>query len=330
MKKLFHHVTDVLCDNGVYHPIRFTQAQSEALQKIRQAFGDAARCATGVSLCFYTDAPEISFSYRMSCCNGRVNGFDVYENDTLRASLPVDSGETEGVFRYEKQSAGETKMEIFLPSNMEMFLWDLQLGNCRAAEPTGKVTLFYGDSLTQSLYIENPSFSFVSLLSNMESFDYVNRGIGSLYYEDAWLDEKDLVKPDEVFIMYGPNDLVKHDAAGNVVYRDSEAVYCTEEDIPGLIQKADSFLTKTKKIYPEAKLHVITCVYIAAEMDRSRSETQAAYNRALTALCAERGLHCIDGDLLVPHIPDCRVADKIHFNELGNTMVAMALSKFLR
>ena len=161
----------------------------------------------------------------------------------------------------------------------------------------------------------------------MKGFQHINRGIGSLFFADSWLDEEDPVKPSQIVVMYGANDLVKHNTAGQVVYQDDKAVFCTEADIPELMQNAERFLKKPQKIYPEAKLHVLTRVYSAVEMARSRAETQVAYNRALTALCEQLGLHCIDGDRLIPHIPDCRVEDREHFNELGNALLALALAK---
>ena len=62
-------------------------------------------------------------------------------------------------------------------------------------------------------------------------------------------------------------------------------------------------------------------------MDPSRYNTQEEYNAALTDLCGMLQVDCIDGDTLIPHIPECRVADKEHFNGFGGCMVAMALAK---
>ena len=94
MKAIFHHTYDVEAANGTYHPLRFTQKQLEGYASLRSFWATYARCATAVSLKFYTDAPELSFTYHTELWGPKEGGFDVYENDVMHANilLPEENG----------------------------------------------------------------------------------------------------------------------------------------------------------------------------------------------------------------------------------------------
>lgn len=51
----------------------------------------------------------------------------------------------------------------------------------------------------------------------MTGTDYINRGIGSLFYDASYLDDSEGLKPWKVFVEFRGNDLVKHDENNDVV-----------------------------------------------------------------------------------------------------------------
>jgi len=330
MKNLFWHAYDVKYENGRYRPTRFTDKQIVSLGTINPMYGNIGRCSAGISLKFYTDAKEISFSYQYTILYTRMGGFDIYENGVMIANeeLPAESGE--GKFTYQKEADGETLIEIFLPNNAEMELWDLSLGNYRAAEKTAdKLVCYYGDSITQSAYTKTPSLCFATLASDIAGTDYINRGVGSLYYDVRALDEEDTLKPDIIFVELGANDMVKR-VDGKVIITDSKVQYNTKEDIPVLIGNAKTYLEKMKEIYKDSKIYVVSMLWHCADKPADRQETRYAYVAELEKLADSLGLTFIDGETMSAHYEGCHYeGDHIHLNALGGASAALSFAKYI-
>jgi len=330
MKTLFHHAYDIICENGAYRPTRFTDRQLDALEALNPSFRNLGRCSAGVSLAMVTDAEVISFTYTYTPLYTRVGGFDVYENGILYKTIPLPTEACTDTFTYRKESAGETSIEIFLPHNAEMILSDFSLGNWRPIAPAdGKMILWLGDSITQCAYISTPSLNYAGLTSRAIGADYLNRGVGSLFYDATELDEADTVKPDIIVVELGANDLVKHDG-GKVVTADGIVQFSTGEDVPMLIGNARAYLEKLKKIFPQATIYVQSILYAAAEKSEERLNTQWEYVAALKALTDALGLSYIDAWALTPHIRDAHAGDGIHLSALGNVCAAQKLTEILK
>ncbi len=332
IQKLFHHVLDVVQEDGRYRPRRFTQRQTEALAALDPWFGQTSHTASGVSLKCYTAAEAVSFAYSLTYATQRVSGFDVYENGLLVHHEPLPLADMAAAqFVYHKETAGEILLEIVLPSAAQVQLWDLDFGAWRPYDPAGKpLVLWYGDSLTQSTSVANPSLTFASLSSRLAEVEYVNRGIGSLYYEPSVLDEKDPLCPAVILVELGCNDLVKHDADKRVVYVDGQAQYCGEEDVPALMNTARAYLEKLRRIYPGAKIFVLSPLWTCEDLDESCLRANAAYRLAIEKLTLELGLGFIDGSTLMPHLPQCCVEDKVHLSLVGSLATAQSLVPYLR
>jgi hypothetical protein len=329
MKNLFHNVYDVAEQDGRYRPVRFTDRQLASLYEINPMFKQFGRCAAGVSLVFDTDAEEISFSYQYTILYTRIGGFDVYENGQLFCNRPLPAESCEGVFRYRKESEGTTRIEIYLPSNAEMTVWDFNFGAYTpVAEPQGKLILYYGDSMTQSAYTGTPSLSFATLAARRTSSRFINRGVGSLFYDERALDENDTVQPDIVFSQFAGNDLIKH-KNGEVVFVDGKVQYNDMDALPELMDNAKAYLKKLQRIYPDAKIYVISRIWRALELSPQRIEVEKAYIAETKKLAHELGLNYIEGDTLGAHIRECHAQDEIHFTALGGAMVADSLVKYI-
>ncbi len=328
IQKLFHHALDVVCENGRYRPRRFTEKQTEALAALNPWFGQTSRTASGVSLQCYTAAETVSFAYALAYTTQRVSGFDVYENGLLVHHEPLPLEDTAAAqFVYRKETVEEVLLEIVLPSAAEVQLWDLDFGAWRPYDPAGKpLVLWYGDSLTQSTSVANPSLTFAALSSRLADVDYVNRGIGSLYYDRSVLDEADPLQPDIVMVEFGSNDLVKHGADKQVVYVDGD----TAADVPALMDNARAYLQKLRLIYPDARIFVVSLLWTAEELPDAAIQANAAYDLALERLAEELSLGFIPGLTLMPHLPLCCVEDRVHLSLAGSLATAQSLVKYLR
>ena len=326
MKELFHNACDVICRDGRWTPSRFTPAQLAALDRLHEMYGRLGRCTTGITLKFRTSAEEISFAYELGGFYTSTGGFDVYENDVLCANFPLPSKPYADVFTYRKQSAGETLLEIALPYHAQCTLWDFDLGDYKHVEPaSGPFLLFYGDSITQSAYTTTPSVSFPRLLSRLCGGRYLNRGVGSLYFDESTLDPADPCRPDIVFVEFGANDMVKRDASNNVVFTDGKAEFYTAEKLPWLLSRADAYLAKAAAVYPSARICCMTVLWTTNEAPQWRLDMQEAFRAGVEEICRARHMTCIDGRTLTPHLAQCYADDGTHLNALGGALAAQNL-----
>lgn len=332
MQKLFQHVLDVYVENGIYCPRRFTEKQTAALTALNPQFGVNARCSTGVSLKCYTAADAVSFSYSLSYSNNHVGGFDVYENGVLFHNELLSGEDTaEARFIYRKETAGEILLEIVLPGGAEAKLWDIDFGAWRAYDVSREpLVLWYGDSITQATGVTTPSLTFAALASRMAEANYINRGIGSLFYDASVLDEDDPVSPDIIMVEFGSNDLVKRGSDKKIVYIDGEAQYCTENDVPELMEYAREYLEKLKSIYPKAKICVMSMLWEYQTEGDSPLRAAAAYHLALEKLVKELSLTFIHGLTVMPHLKQCCLSDRIHLSVIGCMAAAQSLVRYLK
>ncbi len=331
-EKLFHHALDVVCEDGTYRPRRFTQKQTDALAVLAPLFGQTSRAAAGISLKCYTSAETVSFSYSLTYAPQRVSGLDVYENGVLfHNELLPEEDTAEARFTYRKQTAGEILLEIVLPGAAEMRFRNLDFGAWRPYDASGKpLVLWYGDSITQSTAVTTPSLTFPALSSRLAEAEYVNRGIGSLYFDASVLDENDPLRPDIIMVELGSNDIVMHDAEKKVVRVDGKVQYCTEEDLPGLMDCAREYLCELRRIYPDARIVVMSMLWDCVEGNERYRQADAIYRVALEKLVRELSLDYIDGLTLMPHLEQCCLEDRTHLSLIGSLATAQSLVKYLK
>jgi len=231
---------------------------------------------------------------------------------------------------YRKTSQGETLIEIFLPANAETVLWDIQLGNWRSVPHPERLVLHYGSSSTQCAYMPTPSLAYLTIAAAKTGTDYVNRGIGSLFFDERTICGDDTCKPDTIFVRYGGNDLVQHDAHDRIVITDGIVQYCTVADVPILVEKAQAYLAKLRRIYPAARIILMSTPWSADTPSEERLAARRAYFAALRNVAGQMEITYVDGDPLNPHIPACYHTDGIHLNALGNALFALEFEKLIR
>jgi len=331
MHALFHHNMDVVVENGRYRPRRFTEKQTEALGVLNEWFGRNSRSATGIALKCYTDADTVSFSYKSTFQCTATGGFDIYENGILVKNESIGSENNEnGFFSYSKETAGEILLEIVCPSSVELELWNIDFGNWRPYDASGdKLVLWLGDSITQATAVTTPSLNFPAYASRLANMNYVNRGIGSLFYDETTLDENDPLDPDIIMVEFGANDLVMHGPDKQLVFVDGEVQFWSKDDVPMLMGTARAYLEKLKKIFPKAKIYVMSMLWACQDWSELRIEANKAYHPALEALVKELGLRFIPGLDLMPHLEMCCIADRIHLSTVGCMAAAQSLAKYL-
>ncbi|NLD87292.1 MAG: SGNH/GDSL hydrolase family protein [Clostridiales bacterium] len=329
MRDIFFYCCGVAENEGRFTPKRFTDKQFDALGELSEMYERFGRCSAGVVMKFITASEVISFKYRVSGFYTSVGSFDVYENGVLYENITFEPVEAERTFSYDRQTKGKALIEIYLPSNACTEIWDFEAGEYIAAEPEEIKIMFYGDSITQCAYMHSSSLTFASLTGRIKSMGYINRGVGSLYYDASTLDEKDTVKPEYIFVEFGANDVVMRKNK-QVVYEDGKVCYYGDDDLPRLRGKINAYLSKLRSIYPEAKVLVMSMLWNKAGGPNLSRAFYERYREEIRLSALSNDCDYVDGRNIIPHLDDCLVpTDRVHLTRLGAAMAAISLSRYI-
>ena len=271
----------------------------------------------GIWLECVTDAPEVSFTYRLYREKGIYvigSGFDIWENDQFGAVYRIDPQNTDTVtVSYPRRCSEPSRIRIHFTGGSVVLMDKFYLGNAVPAEKKKKQILFYGDSITQSAYIPTPSLSWSNLLAGWLGAEHINRGIGSMIFEAPALPSAPDCSPDLLLIEYGCNDIAKTP--------DNETARVLAEE----------WLAGICRLYPAVPKCCILPDFVPQEGVQEDYWTRLPhYCAALAELCAARGIIAISGRSLIPAIPVLFYGDHIHFNEAGSALFAGNLLNTLR
>lgn len=173
--------------------------------------------------------------------------------------------------------------------------------SCERHRFDGKM-LFLGDSITQGWNTKYDSMSYAYLVSEYFNADSIIQGIGGAVFAPATVLPMDFA-PDTVVIAYGTNDWGYH------------------SEMAAYQKAAHDFMAAVKSLYGTAEIYVISPIW---RSDRNRTTKIGTFDECcdtVKELCAEFGMHLIDGAGLVPPIMDY-MADAVHPNDLGFAVYA--------
>lgn len=332
MEKLFHHVCGLEKTAEGIVPMRFTPRQLGALAAQRDFFGTAGRCAAGVTLEMTTEAPVLRFVYTADCVYQTGSGFDVEENGCVTGSVVPAAGEAPfaGEFVWERRTAGRARIRVFLPHGMRLVLRDVDFGAWEPVPVTGDRFLFLGDSLTQTAYAPHPSAAFSALLADSLGADWLNQGVGSLYYCASTLDAAAMPDARYILIEFGPNDLVMHGPRNEAVFEDGKVRYLHADELDGILANAQAYFERVRELWPGARdIRVMTVPWNMqhATAEEAAREGGAEYRRRITAMAQAMGFGVIDGTVLVPHAAEMHMTDGVHYSDAGNYAAARTLER---
>ncbi len=292
---------------------RFTEDQLAFYKEYReQAYKVAGHSAAGIYLDFVTDAPEISFRYKLYREFGIEllnSGFDIWEDDRFGAHIAVSDSSDVMAVTYRRRSSLPSRIRIYFP-NGSIFLMDhFCFGDAKPTPRKNKKILFYGDSITQSAYIPNPSLSWYVNTAESLDAEYINRGIGSMIFEERSLPEVDDFQPDYVFVEYGANDLNKH------------------PDQQTALDAAHAWLKRVCILYPNARIIGITPDFIYPHgYDETHWQRFYGYCNHLYRIYQELHIPVIRGSSLLPDLDVMFREDHVHLNEAGSAWFAGQLA----
>ena len=269
-----------------------------------------SRAPAGIYLECVTDEPEISVTYRLYREKGWYvmnSGIDVFENGVFAAHFAVNSAENGCVtVSYARRVREPSVIRIYFPNGCVFLPVDFRLGQAVPTAETKPEILFYGDSITQSAYIPNPSLSwFVPVAEHLES-GWLNRGIGSMIFDRDSLPAESDGRPERIFIEYGGNDLGK------------------TPDNDTALAAAEAWLDRLCLLYPDARKYTLLPDFFPEESEAVLRRLDG-YCRGLSDLCRSRGIAVFSGKPLIPALPALFCEDHVHFSEAGSAVFANRL-----
>ncbi len=269
-----------------------------------------SRAPAGIYLECVTDEPQISVTYRLYRDKGWYvmnSGIDVLENGVFSAHFSVDPAETGDVtVSYIRQCREPSVLRIYFPNGCVFLPVEFRLGQAVPTAEKDPKILFYGDSITQSAYIPNPSLSwFVPAAQHLDA-GYLNRGIGSMIFDRDSLPAEPDCRPERIFIEYGGNDL------GKIPDNDTA------------LTAAEAWLDRLCVLYPDARKYTVLPDFFPDESETVLRRLDG-YCRGLTDLCRSRRIAVFSGKPLIPALPALFCADHVHFNEAGSAVFANRL-----
>lgn len=267
-----------------------------------------SHASAGVYLECTTDAPEISFTYRVYRDKGfyrTASGFDIWEDGVLTASFPPDLSADLAEIRYTRRKKEPSVIRITFPGGVIVLPERFSPGNAVPTKRGKTKILFYGDSLTQSAYMATPSLSWPVPVAQWFGAEGINRGIGSMVFDEASLPDTPDCQPEMIFAEYGGNDLYRI------------------PDTAEALDRAARYLQKLRRLYPAARIRVITPDMGPRQGGTTEKwEREDLYCHALAETAAGLGMDVLYGRELIPPMPVLYFEDMVHFNEAGSAVFA--------
>ena len=291
---------------GVFVPLRFNSDRlADYATQENIPYG---LCTTGVRLDFYTDAAEISFGF--SITDGYFDGdgqhpadtFDIYENGEFAESVEVDKMGSVRKVEYTRTATEESRITVYFPTYHGVALYDIELGNARPVESYAYKILFLGDSITQGLFADKVSDSYVSVVACELQADYMNLAVGGEEFRADALDEEIGFTPDHIVICLGTNDVRRNHTSER------------------LRSDCNAYFRRIRQIYKDTPVTVISPYEPYGE----------TFVKAIQEEAVGFEMNYIDGTTLLPYVQDRYYFDIVHPNSTGFGMIAENLVPILK
>ena len=312
--EIFKNVYKVVKTQEGYLASRFTEKQLEHYKSQSVQAEDRSLDSAGVCLDFYTDAKQISFSYRAAHFSRRYVGFDFYENSIFRKHIEEALDTKQSTITQPLDNEGIKRVTVYVPNLSQITIYDMNFGNFKPVnEIYSERLLFLGDSITQGMVALSPSLSYPTQVARNLNAQLLNRGVGGVRFDPDSLDENDEYDPTMIFIAYGINDIYHLKSL---------------EELPKVLKQADLYLDKLKKIYKTAKVCVLTPIWcLRYDEEESFKEMFDEYAGKLNELTVKYGFLSVNGLSLVPHDTKYFQDHSVHPADSGFNYYASNLQK---
>lgn len=311
IKTITAGMLDAWEDEKGIHFAKCTPKQVEAWYKVEEILGVRAETTTGVKLDFYTDSKTFSFTV-----NDHVQEETKYEIyiDNVLCYYYFKDAFLESTTKSIELDGKEHRITLYLPGHGIGILGSVELEDGASFRPHtyDRKMLFIGDSITQGWDSTWDSLSYANHVSRFFNAYSVIQGIGGAKYHDTTFDEAIDFDPDVVIIAYGTNDWT---------------CYATMEEAHA---QCKGFLDKLVNRYGDKKLLGITPIWRADKnTDMAMGSFESCVGYVREELIAH-GMTVIDGESLIPHLPEFFMDEYLHPNTSGFGVYALNLVEQLQ
>lgn len=309
IQAIAHGALFVREEDGAATLSRFTDAQRAYYEQKNPDFFRKAHATSGVRLEFTTDAESVQLSYAERYASSRrYYYFDVFVDGVMVQHFGHSNiAEARSVLT-QKLPEGTHEVRIYFPNLAQAQVLKLTLENATFFSPVEKKCrlLCYGDSITQGYDAQYASQSYTNLLADKLGATMVDQAIGGERFCPGLLEEPIGFAPDIVTVAYGTNDWSGRERAK------------TE-------QKTNEFFATLRRLYPTAKIFAITPIWRADNHRITKVGTFEEGRQLVRDAATASGITVIEGDGMIPHLPDVCADQYLHPNDFGFKFYANAL-----
>lgn len=305
LQTIIHGVYRFLPQKGGYISFcHYDEEQTEYL-KFNDFFYDRAFFSSSVTVEFITEAPQISFDYKIYFASSN-DTLDVYVDDVAFAIKPVADLGKKGSLSFDLP-AGKKKITVYFPLDANVGIKNFRIeGKWRSVPKKKTKVLWIGDSITQGYGGFITSHTYVNVANRILGYEILNQGIGGYYYDAGVLKPLENFKPDKIILAMGTNQFRWADKKKWI----------------------DDYYEKLTSIYPNTPMLAITPLWRnCTEEEKKDFEDCAAFIRAQ----AEKypNITVVDGLTLVPGCLEFYL-DGLHPNALGMTLYGQNLANTIK
>lgn len=314
IRRLAHGAVGIVEDDGVFQFHRFTEAQ-RAVYTDNHDFWRKTFGTSGIRLEFVTDATRVAVAGCAEPASSRnFYDFDVAVNGVLVMHQSYDSCIETPEFAFDIELDGRmNRVALYLPCLTRIGLKKFAFAGESRIAPVEKKRrmLCFGDSITQGYDTRHPSLAYPNQLADALDAEMVNKGVGGDKFNPALAILPDAEIPDLITVAYGTNDW-------------------SVRERKELEDSATAFFDTLARLYPDTPVCAMLPIW-RRDLDRITKVGTFADAAKIIRNAASRHPRAtvVDGLGLLPHLPECCVADGLHPNDFGFLMMTRNLLRKL-
>lgn len=318
--KILHNVLEYSFDeNGFLHFFRFTKEQRQAyIDDKTRDWVAKSRSGASATLDFITDSDYIALRYAILPGSSQTYGsFDLYVDGAMHASRSFV--EMDAIQTGFQLPPGEHRVTVYFPWTTETILKQVHLSDGASVIPVEKSCrmMCFGDSITQGYIAKYTSLSYVNQVARALDAEVINQGVGGYAFNESVIDESiQCFHPDIITVAYGTND------------------YSRNETMEAYATKSSRYIKKLAKLFPDVPIVGILPIYrndhnnVVRELYRDYKLDDARKFLKEQYLALPNGY--VIEETGIPHLPMAFVADLLHPNDLGFTLMAQGIAPQLK
>ncbi len=315
IRTIAHGALCVREENGEINLSRFTDPQREYYRLSSEknptnGFFRKTFATSGIRLEFVTDSDLLAFTYHTAYASSRrFYYFDIFVDGVMVEHFGHENiSESRADFSM-KLPEGTHTVCIYLPCLAQASFCDFTLSDGAFFRPVERPLklLCYGDSITQGYDAKYPSQTYANLLADKLGAELVDQGIGGEHFCPGLIAEDIPYAPDIITVAYGTND-----------WSNQDPTLTTE--------RANAFYAELRRRYPAAKIFAITPIWRADNHRVTKIGTfEQGRDIVRNAARAAGVTAVIEGDGMIPHLPEACADLYLHPNDFGFKFYANAL-----